>query len=245
MPKSSGSRSGNVGRLDVPVAVNESRRRASGCRRRGSRRPRPRRSGTSARPRRARGGSWGSAGTRCSSRRRSSSSRRPRRRSGGRRAARRAGSASKSVIVSLLSRRAADGTAARRQAHEHEAVVLPHRDRVERVVAALELLVLVDVRRREELPVEVVRPGVVRALEDLAEVPARRLVVEQLACRGGRTRCRRRAARPADCARRRPTRRRRRERGSPRARDLLRRPTHTQSPNQIRSRSSSQTRRDE
>ncbi len=66
------------------------------------------------------------------------------------------------------------------QAHEQETRVLPHPDAVQRVVRALELLVLVDVRRGEQAAVEVVRPCVVRALERLAEMAARGLVVEQL-----------------------------------------------------------------
>ena len=64
---------------------------------------------------------------------------------------------------------------------EHEPGVRPDGDRVERVRLAVEVLVLVDVRRPDEPPVEVERPGVVRALERLADVPAQLAgLVEQL-----------------------------------------------------------------
>ena len=66
------------------------------------------------------------------------------------------------------------------QVHEQEAAVRIDRDRVERVGRPLEPFVLVDVRRPDEAALEVVRPGVVRALEDLADVAAGGLVVEQL-----------------------------------------------------------------
>src|SRR5439155_1610071 len=58
----------------------------------------------------------------------------------------------------------AEGPRMLREADEQEAPVLPDRDRVQRVVVAFELLVLVDIRRRQQVPVEVVRPRVVRAL---------------------------------------------------------------------------------
>src|SRR5688500_1971417 len=58
--------------------------------------------------------------------------------------------------------------------------MLAHPDRVESVVGTLELLVLVDVRRREQAPVVVVRPCVIGALEGLAQRSAGRLVVEKL-----------------------------------------------------------------
>ena len=64
---------------------------------------------------------------------------------------------------------------------EHEPGVRPDRDLVERVRLALELLVLVDVGRPDEPPVEVERPGVVRALEGLADMTAQLAgLVEQL-----------------------------------------------------------------
>ena len=79
---------------------------------------------------------------------------------------------------------------------EQEPAVGLDGDRVEREVAALEALVLVDVGRADEPAVEVERPGVVRALEGLADVAAGRAGRRRAAsCRGGRTRCRTRAAR--------------------------------------------------
>ena len=64
------------------------------------------------------------------------------------------------------------------KADEQEARVLVDADLAEPVFGALELLVLVHVGRRQEAPVEVVRPGVVRALHGLAQAAAAGLGVE-------------------------------------------------------------------
>ena len=68
----------------------------------------------------------------------------------------------------------------RGQVHEQEPAVGLRTDAEQRMLRAIEALVLVDVGRPDEPSVEVVRPGVVRALEDLVDVAAARLVVEEL-----------------------------------------------------------------
>ena len=114
------------------------------------------------------------------------------------------------------------------------------RDRVQRVRGPVEPLVLPHVRRADQAPVQVVGPRVVRTLNALRRLPrssSSRNFVPRWS-----TRCRSRSRGPRRCGRRTSTRpqrpERRSRRDSPPPRD---RPNATQSPHQIRSRSSSQT----